>query len=175
MKCASGRKFLNCIYVDKMACLFAALLIMTVPLPWLAASFTAALLHELGHICVVLLCGGRITDLRIGLGGAVLHSGGMKPIHSILSIAAGPAVSLSLLFLFPWLPRFALCGAAQGLFNLLPIFPLDGGRMVGELVCFLFSDRTAGIIRKTVETIFLLMLGICILAGAFTLLFTRFG
>lgn len=105
-----------------------ALLLLTLPLPWLLAAVTAALFHELCHLAAVRLAGGRVTGLTIGPGGAVMEGQLPPGVGAGLAILAGPAGSLALLALCHVCPRIALCAGIQGLFNLLPLPWLDGGR-----------------------------------------------
>lgn len=166
MKTVPAAGFRNRLRVDNSVCFLAALLIMTVPLKWLLASIMAAVLHELGHICAVRLCKGTIRDVEIRLGGVCMYSVPMKPLHSILCIAAGPVTSFSLLFLIHLAPRIAICGFAQGLFNLLPIMPLDGGRLLREFINLFGSPKTASRICNAVEILTLIVLGSWILITA---------
>jgi stage IV sporulation protein FB len=106
------------------------------PLRWLIAAFLAAAFHELCHIFAVILCGGRVKSLQIGGRGAVISAGRMSTAKNIYCILSGPMGSLLLLPFAPWIPRIAICGLFQGLFNLLPIYPLDGGR---ALRCILYG------------------------------------
>lgn len=59
---------------------------------------------------------------------AEIHTGPLEDSQELLCSLAGPVGSFSLFFLSHWLPKTAFCGVIQGMFNLLPIFPLDGGR-----------------------------------------------
>ena len=105
-----------------------ALLCLILPLDWMAAGITAAVVHEGSHILAVRLMGGDILRLRMGIGGAVMEASEMNAWKTLISILAGPAGSFFLLTLSGYFPKLALCGFVQGLYNLLPVFPLDGGR-----------------------------------------------
>lgn len=122
------------ISVDPWGCIFAALMILLVPLRWLFAAVLAAAIHESFHILAISLVGNRILGIRIGLGGTVIETDVAGNVQELLCAMAGPAGSLLLLTLCHSFPELALCGGVQGLFNLLPVYPLDGGR---ALLCFL--------------------------------------
>ena len=98
------------------------------------AAFLGAFIHELCHVAVVKIFGKEITGIQIGVRGAQLYTEPMDGWREFICLAAGPAGSLMLTCFFRWLPLTAFCGCVQGLFNLLPLLPLDGGRM---LLCIL--------------------------------------
>ena len=83
--------------VELSALLLGALLLLVVPLNWLSAAIFAAAVHELAHIAMILLCGGRIYGLRIGAAGARLDVEDLGPFREGLSAAAGPLGSFLLL------------------------------------------------------------------------------
>lgn len=111
-----------------------ALLILLFPLKWLLSTLLAALIHEMGHILVLLVLGGKIHSIMIRSSGAIINAWIPSETREITSILAGPASSLLLMFLYPILPEVSVCAGIQGLFNLLPIYPLDGGRIRRHLL-----------------------------------------
>lgn len=109
---------------------------------FLLAVFGSVLLHELGHAIVARRYGirtRRIILLPIG-GVAQLEGEPRTPRQEMAIALAGPAVNfalaaglfvLSLVFGSPGfglLPSLMIANLSLGLFNLLPAFPMDGGR-----------------------------------------------
>jgi stage IV sporulation protein FB len=120
-----------------------ALLCLILPLDWMAAGIGAAVVHETSHALAVKLLGGDILWIRIGIGGAVMQVSETDECKKLISILAGPAGSFLLLLLCNSFPKLALCGLVQGAYNLLPIYPLDGGRALQCLLTILFSPPKA--------------------------------
>lgn len=91
-----------------------------------------SLLHELGHILAISLLGGRIGSFAGGGQGLGLTVNGLSYRGEFIVALAGPFVSLLLAGVFALAGHGFFCYAnlALGLMNLLPIFPLDGGRML---------------------------------------------
>ncbi len=112
-------------------------------LPW---ALLACALHEGGHACAIRLLGGRVAKLELTAWGASMipfrHR--LFSYHEELLIAlAGPATSLSLAFLTSlWTRQWGGEGASLlaglhfmiGIFNLLPAYPMDGGRILESIL-----------------------------------------
>lgn len=134
------------------ACIAAAFLLLVIPLPWLAAAAAAAAFHELCHAVVILLMGGRILEMRIGLNGAAMETDTLSDRQELFAALAGPIGSFLLVFFVQWTPRIAFCGLIHGGFNLLPLFPLDGGRILHCLVRMVSQGRNEERICSAIET-----------------------
>ncbi|MBQ3215407.1 MAG: hypothetical protein IJB11_04730 [Oscillospiraceae bacterium] len=128
-----------------MILLLLALAILVLPLQWVVAAVAAAAFHELCHVLAVKACGGKIIRFRAGISGANMEAAGLSDGQIILCALAGPLGGLSLLLLVRWIPRIALCAAAQSLFNLMPLYPLDGGRALHYGAGLLFPRRATAI------------------------------
>lgn len=130
--------------IDTLALLMFALALLTVPLNWLLASLVAAGVHELCHYTALRLLGGGSRGFFIRPGGAVLSVTGLTPGRELLCALAGPLGGVLLLILYRHFPRVAICAGLQSAFNLLPIYPLDGGRACHCLLCLLIGEEAAG-------------------------------
>lgn len=135
---------------------FAAALLAIRPSPYsaqfwnaaeLLAGFGLVLAHELAHVFVGRWCGGYAARIRIGpLGGLAYVALPLDPRATLATVAAGPLVHVLVLPL-PWalaellevdarsdfgtlLGAVACFNALMLVVNLLPLYPLDGGRLV---------------------------------------------
>ncbi len=114
-----------------------ALMLLILPLRWILGICAAAFFHEVSHILAVQLCGGDIQGIILTPMGARIDLLPLSPAQEFFCAAAGPSTSI-LIALLGWrLPVFALGGLIQGLYNLLPLYPNDGGRMLHAL-CHIF-------------------------------------
>ena len=154
------------VQVSGWGCVLLALALRVLPLSWLAAAVTAALFHELCHGAVAVALGGSLGNIRLGERGASMEVGGLSNGRELLAAAAGPVGSLGLL-LGRCFPRLALCGLVQGFYNLLPIYPLDGGRILFCLIRFRHSEgvalkicRRVGALAGVLASLGLLWLGL---------------
>lgn len=138
--------------LDSSACLLGAVCLLLLPLDWLLAAFFAASFHEVCHALAIRLTGGRIEGMRIGGSGAVIKTGPITGGQELICALAGPTGSLLLLLFVRWIPKIALCAAIQGAFNLLPIFPLDGGRILRSALGLLFRPEQAEKIAGALES-----------------------
>lgn len=116
--------------VDSKAYLFTALLLLTIPINWVLAAAFAAFWHEICHILMLRMLKGNIRSIHIQWNGCEIETDAIGKMQQFYSILAGPLGSLSLLVLCRFTPRIAICGLIQGIYNLLPVMPLDGGRLL---------------------------------------------
>ena len=133
-----------------------------VGLIWIAVLCIGILLHELGHALASKKLGyGQSEIVFWGLGGLAINrfAGARKATHQILISLAGPAVSglLALVSLgvllavegaitaTGYLGKFweimFMANAFWAIFNLLPIYPMDGGQALGSGLQIAIKDR----------------------------------
>lgn len=110
--------------------LYLAILLFVVPLPWLCAWLIAVVFHELGHYLAVRLCGGTVYQLTVSIGGVNMNCGPMTDAKRVIAIVSGPIFGLALLAFYRVFPQLAICTWLLSAYNLLPILPLDGGRIL---------------------------------------------
>ena len=152
------------------------------------ALFTLVLLHELGHSLAALGYGIPVKDITLlPIGGvARLERMPEKPLHELVVALAGPAVNVILAMVL--LPIVAVLAVIQGaplsvgmlmqpgllgllvflltanislaVFNMIPAFPLDGGRVLRAILGFFVDYQQATQVAVTVGRILAIGLGL---------------
>jgi Zn-dependent protease len=151
--------------------------------------FVCVVLHELGHSLVSMHFGGRVKDITLLPIGGVAQMRRMpsRPKQELLIALAGPAVNIAIaagLAILVWtsrdgyLPAFGrltrlalrpgldglliylfLANAGMALFNLVPAFPMDGGRVLRALLSLGMNNlRATTIAARIGQAISLLFL-----------------
>lgn len=124
------------------------------------ALFVIVLMHEFGHSLACRQVGGRANEIVLWpLGGVAYVSPPTRPGATLWSIAAGPLVNV---ILFPIFTGFIIVSRAMNwadtlpdvymflhviwlinlfllIFNMLPIYPLDGGQILRSLLWFVIG------------------------------------
>lgn len=111
-----------------------AALILLLPLNWLAGWAIAISIHETGHLVALKLCRVPVYELRIGMTGVRISTAPLTQVQELICAAAGPVCSFLPLIVWERLPAAALIGLVQGIFNLIPLYPLDGGRILRAVI-----------------------------------------
>ncbi len=121
-------------------------------------SFTAVIVHEIGHIAAMIVMKVRIREVRLACCGVLIDGaicfGGMK--SAVISIA-GPIANLTV-YLFTPNSSFGLIMLITGVFNLIPIIGTDGGDLLRIVLCKLINEKIADIICFVVSVILILAL-----------------
>lgn len=123
--------------------IYFALLLLMIPVRLLFAVAVSAAVHEMFHIAAIRLMKIRINSIYIGIRGARIDTQPMTDQQELLCAISGPVGGFILLLLFRWMPVVALAGAIQSLYNLLPLYPTDGGRVLQCAAKLLLPDRIA--------------------------------
>ncbi len=133
-------------------------------LPLFIISALTALLHECGHVFCAARLGFECTQISLMPYGAaaVCEIDGISPADEIKLALAGPLVNLviciavaGLWWFFPETYAFTdtlfYASAAMLVMNVLPAYPLDGGRVAKCAVSRFFSAKTLNIILRVVN------------------------
>ena len=131
---------------------------------WIPILFLSVLIHELAHAGMIGVFGFGSSQIILGgMGGVTINRRRARPWQDLLISLAGPASSFVLYFLCLWLmrnteiartdrmlaallPAMVWANLAWGLFNLIPVPPLDGGHATREFFRIFLSERTAFVI-----------------------------
>lgn len=156
--------------------LFLLLLIMILSgnTVFTAASAVFSMLHEFAHKFTASKLGYTPEKISFGLFGGVLHirEGFVRPAKELLIHLSGPFFNIItavllygcyLYFYLPWLQPVILANAVLALYNLMPFYPLDGGKITDlYMAVFLGYGRSQKISRffSLLFSVFLFLLGI---------------
>lgn len=103
----------------------------------------AAVIHECAHLLMAIACNIPIESISFRPCGAVIWTGPACYIQELLVTVAGPAVNLvTALITKQRFGEFAAIGFILAAVNLLPIYPMDGGRML-RCILMLFCAPAA--------------------------------
>ena len=131
------------------ACIWGCLLLLLAPLELVFSFYAAAAIHESCHILALRLFHIPIYSITLSISGAVIQTAPLPPKQEFLCAAAGPAGSFLCVLFLRFLPLVAIFGLIQGIYNLLPIYPMDGGRML-RCFCQIFCPRHCDMICAVV-------------------------
>ena len=147
----------------------------------LVAVFTCVLMHEYGHALMARRFGVETQDIIITPIGGLARLQGMpkRPVEELLITIAGPIVNLVIAILvgvflfitggsvFPspevtgfklFVPLLMWMNLILFLFNLIPAFPMDGGRILRSTLAFfiphLEATLAAGILGQVCALLF---------------------
>ncbi len=129
----------------------------------------ALLLHELAHLFVATNCGYSLKLIKLDLFGlSVELNERIDDKDSFKINIAGPCFNLLLCLIcvsfywfvprsFFYLNQFCFCNLILAVFNLLPIYPLDGGKIFRGIIK---SDKVYRILDCLIRSLFA---GLCVL------------
>lgn len=125
----------------------------------LPAGLGAAVLHEGGHYLFGRLYGGGLRRLELSAVGAGMELEYQRPLSYLQEIAvtlAGPAVNLLLGWLGMQAGWFLFASVNLGLaaLNLLPVLPLDGGRVLWSAVTYAAGEEWGSRVVAVVSAVF---------------------
>lgn len=107
-----------------------ALGIVIFPLRLVCAWLLAICVHEAGHYILLKMFNIPIYGVTFGALGLQMETDPMSGIKGLLCILGGPILGLLLVLLRKWMPILALFAFFQSVINLVPIYPMDGGRLL---------------------------------------------
>lgn len=131
--------------------------------------FGVAILHEIAHAICAYFCGNRDIVFHIQPWGVCMKCRGFNSLkHEFYVASAGPFLNLILIILcsFFKLQGLYITNLFMLIINLLPVYPLDGGRILNAILKSEFPHNVAEKILKVVSSALVIAM---FLSGCFLL------
>lgn len=150
--------------------LFLMLAVITIALGYIEQFFiifSSVTIHELAHIAVAKLYGAKLSKIiiyPIGEMAIIENLFLVKPLKRIAIICAGPAINIALGLLFIALGNndifkfISMTNFSIAIFNSLPIYPLDGGRLVHLILSTLIGILNSNEVIILISKFFILVI-----------------
>lgn len=151
------------------SCFLGALALLVLPIDWVFAWVIAAAFHELCHIVAVRICGYSIRSIIVGIFGAVIEAEPMPWSAELLCTVSGPMGGLIFVLLARWVPKVAVCACVQTMYNLLPVYPLDGGRALRCILNCCTKEASGPFIEAVIRNTTLAVIAALGILGTFRL------
>ncbi len=139
-------------------CVMISLYLLILPLNWVVGWCVAVLAHELSHYTALKLCGIHVNMVILTFTGAEIRSEPLNPMQDLICTLAGPVGGLVPVLLGQHMPYAAICSLLLSCYNLLPVYPLDGGRGLSCLLQILCGMDAGKRIAKIVEIVSIILL-----------------
>lgn len=138
---------------------------------WVPVLLISVLIHELAHAAAIALFGYGPSEIVLGgIGGATINKRRARPWHDMVISVAGPLSSFALALLIHlllrtvpfaqrdpmlvvFLPMLKTANIWWGIFNLLPVAPLDGGQAVRNFLRMFLNERVAFVVSVWVAIV----------------------
>lgn len=131
------------IYLDKYFLFFLLIIILTGNFNYFICYFSLLFIHELGHAITGIILGYKFNKIIFyPLGGVTIFN---LPINiplkkELLILIMGPIMQIiGYLFLKKSFPFIIVYHYTLLIFNLLPIYPLDGGKILNILINYKYN------------------------------------
>ena len=142
------------LHIDGSVYLLLAFMLLLLPLPWMIAMIIAILVHECFHAAAISVLGGSVFSIHVGAQGIRMETDALSSGKEIICAVAGPIGSALLILLSPRMPRIAICGAFHCIYNLLPLFPMDGGRILRSILMLCLPQERGGRVFAVLQNTF---------------------
>jgi Zn-dependent protease len=145
---------------------------MPYALLWAPVLLISILFHELAHASMIGILGFGPSHIVLqGIGGVTINERRAKPWQDLLISAAGPVSSFVLAagvwalygalvpqvtrdpFLIALLPLLAQANIWWGIFNLMPVIPLDGSGIVRNFLRMFLNERLSFVIAVWISIV----------------------
>ncbi len=127
-----------------------------------------AIFHEFGHLVALNKFGVKISEFKISVFGANIKTESFKKVSikkEVIVLLSGPLVNLifsavlyfvNLIIKNVDLSNLILINLGLAIFNLLPFYNFDGGKIIETLLKYRFKEKTSDILLTCISIIVLI-------------------
>jgi Zn-dependent protease/CBS domain-containing protein len=152
-----------------------------VALLFIVVLFSCVVMHEFGHALTARRFGVETRDVTLyPMGGVAMLEGRLKPVAELWVALAGPAVNVVIALVLgiyfvatggiPWvqpnlfengfLYAVFFTNIMLAVFNMIPAFPMDGGRVLRAALALMTDETRATQIAGTIGQLFAIVFGV---------------
>lgn len=144
--------------------IFAIIFYFTKQIKIYTILMTFALIHEIGHLIAGILLGLKVKSINIMPFGVSINFEDYSNkyiIKKIIIAMAGPLVNLAIVILGMynnWEEDIIYANVLIGMFNLIPLYPLDGGRILKYIIQIATNSKEAETMTNRLSNILIIIL-----------------